>query len=40
MASPDSEGLNPAFDVTPTKYIAGIITEKGIIKPEDLLKHK
>ncbi len=24
---------NPAFDVTPAKYITGIITEKGIIKP-------
>jgi translation initiation factor eIF-2B subunit alpha/methylthioribose-1-phosphate isomerase len=27
---------NPAFDVTPAKYIAGFITEIGIIKPEDL----
>ena len=25
--------LNPAFDVTPHAYIAGIITEKGILKP-------
>lgn len=25
--------LNPAFDVTPQKYIAGIITEKGVIEP-------
>jgi len=24
---------NPAFDVTPAKYITGIITEKGIVKP-------
>jgi len=24
---------NPAFDVTPAKYIAGIITEKGVIRP-------
>jgi methylthioribose-1-phosphate isomerase len=24
---------NPAFDITPAKYIAGIITEKGIINP-------
>ena len=24
---------NPAFDVTPHRYIAGIITEKGIFKP-------
>ncbi|HAF07820.1 MAG: S-methyl-5-thioribose-1-phosphate isomerase [bacterium] len=26
--------FNPAFDITPSKYITGIITEKGIIKPE------
>jgi methylthioribose-1-phosphate isomerase len=25
---------NPAFDVTPARLIAGIVTEKGIIKPE------
>ncbi len=29
---------NPAFDVTPAKYITGIITEKGFFKPEDLYK--
>jgi methylthioribose-1-phosphate isomerase len=23
---------NPAFDVTPAKYIAGIITEKGVVR--------
>lgn len=27
---------NPAFDVTPSKYITGIITEKGIVKPSYL----
>jgi methylthioribose-1-phosphate isomerase len=25
--------INPGFDVTPAKYIAGIITEKGILLP-------
>lgn len=25
---------NPAFDVTPANYIAGIITEKGVIRPD------
>jgi methylthioribose-1-phosphate isomerase len=31
---------NPAFDVTPAKYIAAIITERGIAKPpyEDSLR--
>jgi methylthioribose-1-phosphate isomerase len=24
---------NPAFDVTPAELIAGIITEKGVIRP-------
>ena len=32
VCSPGSDALNPAFDVTPAKYITGIITEKGIIK--------
>lgn len=27
-----TETLNPAFDVTPSEYIAGIITEKGILR--------
>lgn len=26
--------INPAFDVTPHEYIAGIITEKGILRPD------
>ena len=33
VCSPGSSALNPAFDVTPAEYITGIITEKGIIKP-------
>ncbi|MEJ2594381.1 MAG: S-methyl-5-thioribose-1-phosphate isomerase [bacterium] len=33
VSSPGSTALNPAFDITPAKYITGIITEKGIIKP-------
>ncbi|KAI1280626.1 Methylthioribose-1-phosphate isomerase [Halotydeus destructor] len=27
---------NPAFDVTPASLISGIITEKGVFKPEDI----
>lgn len=30
-ANPNSSALNPAFDVTPAKFITGFITEKGII---------
>jgi methylthioribose-1-phosphate isomerase len=26
--------INPSFDVTPANYITGIITEKGILKPD------
>lgn len=29
---------NLAFDVTPAKYVTGIITEKGVFRPEDLHK--
>ena len=28
-----TKALNPAFDITPSKYITGIITPKGIVKP-------
>jgi methylthioribose-1-phosphate isomerase len=34
VTSPGSEAYNPSFDVTPAKYITGIITEKGIIKAD------
>jgi eIF-2B alpha/beta/delta-like uncharacterized protein len=33
VAPKESSFKNPAFDVTPAKYITGIITEKGIVKP-------
>lgn len=36
IAPKESPARNPAFDVTPAKYITGIITEKGIIKPGQL----
>ena len=40
IAPKESHARNPAFDVTPAKYISGIITEKGIIKAnkEDIAK--
>jgi methylthioribose-1-phosphate isomerase len=31
-----AQAANPAFDVTPAKYITGIITERGIFKPDQL----
>ena len=33
VAAPDSPALNPAFDVTPARFITGIITERGIFSP-------
>lgn len=27
------EGWNPAFDVTPASYVAGFVTEKGVLRP-------
>jgi len=33
IAPKESTAKNPAFDVTPAKYITGIITEKGILNP-------
>jgi methylthioribose-1-phosphate isomerase len=29
---------NPAFDVTPSNLITGIITEKGVFRPSELTK--
>jgi S-methyl-5-thioribose-1-phosphate isomerase len=31
---------NPAFDVTPARYITGIITERGILKPSEIRRWK
>lgn len=33
-AAPGSTAYNPAFDVTPARYITGFITDKGIIRPD------
>ena len=35
VSAPKSKAYSPAFDVTPAKYITGIITEKGIINPAE-----
>jgi len=35
MCNPHSPALNPSFDITPAKYITGIITPKGIFKPKE-----
>lgn len=33
-----AQAANPAFDVTPARYITGIITENGIFKPSQIKK--
>jgi len=33
VAPPDASALNPAFDVTPARYITAIITEAGVARP-------
>ncbi|TLZ49925.1 MAG: S-methyl-5-thioribose-1-phosphate isomerase [Methanobacteriota archaeon] len=30
--------LNPAFDITPAKYVTGFVTERGIVRPADVRK--
>ncbi len=38
IAPQESRARNPAFDVTPARYITGIITERGIFKPDEIWK--
>ncbi|PWH18431.1 MAG: S-methyl-5-thioribose-1-phosphate isomerase [Ardenticatenia bacterium] len=38
IAPSGSTARNPAFDVTPARYITAIITERGIFKPEHILR--
>lgn len=36
ICPPKARVWNPAFDMTPPKYVTGIITEMGLFKPEEL----
>lgn len=36
ICPPGVEFYNPAFDVTPAELIAGIMTERGVVKPSEL----
>ena len=36
IANPESKARNPAFDVTPAKYITGYITDNGVLKANEL----
>jgi eIF-2B alpha/beta/delta-like uncharacterized protein len=38
IAPEGCQALNPSFDMTPNKYVTGIITEIGVIKPNEVSK--
>jgi methylthioribose-1-phosphate isomerase len=38
MAPKNVKCYNPSFDVTPSKLITAIVTEKGVHMPEDISK--
>ncbi|MDT7041169.1 S-methyl-5-thioribose-1-phosphate isomerase [Candidatus Nitronereus thalassa] len=38
IAPEDVKIVNPAFDVTPAEYVAGIITERGVFSPDDIAR--
>jgi len=40
IAPKQTHARNPAFDVTPAKYITGIITEKGVFRPPEIRRLK
>jgi methylthioribose-1-phosphate isomerase len=33
IAPAGTSALNPAFDVTPARYVTGFITDRGIVQP-------
>ena len=36
LAPEGAEALNPSFDVTPASLVTGIITDRGIISPDEI----
>ena len=36
LAPPASRARNPAFDVTPARYVTGFVTPDGVLRPSDL----
>jgi methylthioribose-1-phosphate isomerase len=40
IAPDDSQAFNPAFDVTPAELVTGLITEKGILRPQEIAAWK
>ena len=40
IAPEGCRALNPSFDMTPARYVTGFITEKGILRPDEIRKVK
>ncbi|MDI6916924.1 MAG: S-methyl-5-thioribose-1-phosphate isomerase [Thermoplasmatales archaeon] len=40
VAPEKAKAFNPAFDVTPSKYVTGYITEKGVLRSEEIKRLK
>jgi len=38
IAPSGTKAINPAFDITPMKYVSAIVCEKGVLTPEDTRK--
>lgn len=36
VAPPEASGFNPAFDVTPARYVSAIATEHGVVEPDGI----
>lgn len=39
VTAPGVEAFYPAFDITPPKFVSGVVTEKGIFSPYDLTSY-
>ena len=40
IAPEGCRALNPSFDMTPSRYVAGFITEVGVLRPEEIVRVK
>jgi len=38
LLKPETRVSNPGFDVTPARLVTGLITERGVFAPHDLLR--
>jgi S-methyl-5-thioribose-1-phosphate isomerase len=38
VSPPHASAANPAFDVTPARYVTGILTEHGVVRPKEMAR--